>query len=182
MKSLSRRALLGSSLLAATALTACTTLKNGNKTTLTLNTAKVCAYGQAGLNAVATILSITAVATAMGAPAVGIIQASSAGLSAALTAFRDETHGSLQIVYDNSSVGKAVNSLLLDLNAVATSLRAGLVKAQAAINNPILNTAITAFNALLTVIDAFEGLLGVSISGVSSDQEATALSILAVQK
>nr|WP_159102952.1 hypothetical protein [Acetobacter persici] len=45
----------------------------------------------------------------------------------------------------------------------------------------MINTAITTFNALLTVIDAFEGMLGISLTSVTTTQEATALSTLAVK-
>nr|WP_051552286.1 twin-arginine translocation signal domain-containing protein [Acetobacter persici] len=101
----SRRNFLGSSglVVAAGALTACTIATNGKTTTLTLNTAKVKAYGQAGINAVTTILSVTSIATAMGVPAVAAIEAAGVTLSASLTAFASETNGSLTISYDNTS-------------------------------------------------------------------------------
>lgn len=182
MTSISRRKFLRTSaLIGATALTACTVAKNGSTTTVTLNTAKVKAYGQAGINAVATILSITAISTAMGVPAVSAIEAAGAALSAALTSFSNETNGTLTISYDDTNWKTKVDTILVDINTVATTLRAGLTAAQKTITSSIINTAITAFDALVTVLDAFMGLLGISLSSVTTDQEATALKTLAVQ-
>lgn len=166
---------------AAGALTACTVTTSGKTTTLTLNTVKVKAYGQAGINAVTTILSITAVATAMGAPAVAAIEAAGGTLSVSLSAFTSETNGSLTVSYDNTDAKSRIDTLLVDLNSAAVALRAGLVAAQQTVTNSVINTAITTFNALLTVIDAFEGLLGISLTSVTTTQEATALSTLAVK-
>ena len=155
----SRRTFLRSTGLVAAAatLTACTVTTSGKTTTLTLNTTKVKAYAQAGINAVTTILSITAISTAMGAPAVAVIEAAGGALSTALSA------------------------LLVDLNNVAVAIRAGLVAAQQTVTNSVINTAITTFNALRTVIDAFEGVLGIRLPSVTDEQEATALSVLAAQ-
>ncbi|MFT8463113.1 twin-arginine translocation signal domain-containing protein [Acetobacter persici] len=179
----SRRNFLRTSglVVAAGALAACTVTTNGKTTTLTLNTAKVKAYGQAGINAVTTILSVTSIATAMGTPAVAAIEAAGVTLSASLTAFASETNGSLTVSYDNTSAKTRVDTLLVDLNAAAVALRAGLAAAQQTVTNGVINTAITTFNALLTVIDAFEGMLGISLTSVTTTQEATALSTLAVK-
>lgn len=166
---------------AAGALTACTVTTSGKTTTLTLNTAKVKAYGQAGINAVTTILSITAVSTAMGTPAVAAIEAAGGALSVSLSAFATQTNGSLTVSYDNTDAKTRIDTLLVDLNNAAVALRAGLVAAQQTVTNSVVNTAIITFNAVLTVIDAFEGMLGISLTSVSSTQEATALSTLAVK-
>ncbi|MCP1246480.1 hypothetical protein NKW54_11070 [Acetobacter cerevisiae] len=98
----SRRTFLCSASLVAAAgtLTACTVTTSGKTTTLTLNTTKVKAYAQAGINAVTTILSITAVSTAMGAPAVAVIEAAGGALSTALSALASETNGNLTVSYD----------------------------------------------------------------------------------
>lgn len=181
MTDLSRRNFLRTSaLLGATALTACTVATSGSTTTVTLNTAKVKAYGQAGINAIATILSITVIATAMGAPAVALIETAGAALAASLSAFSSATNGTLTITYDDTNWKTKVDTILVDLNGVASALRSGLTAAQSTVTNPIINTAITAFNALLTVLDAFMGVLGINLSSVTDTQEATALKTLAV--
>nr|WP_279183905.1 twin-arginine translocation signal domain-containing protein [Acetobacter syzygii] len=181
MTNLSRRNFLRTSaLLGATALTACTVATSGSTTTVTLNTAKVKAYGQAGINAIATILSVTAIATAMGAPAVAAIEAAGTALSAALASFSTATNGSLTITYDDTNWKTKVDTILVDLNGVATALRSGLTAAQSTVTSTIINSAITAFNALLTVLDAFMGVLGINLSSVTDTQEATALKTLAV--
>jgi hypothetical protein len=117
----------------------------------------------------------------MGAPAVAAINVASAALSAALASFSTATKGLLTISYNDSSWKTRVDTLLVDLNGVATSLRAGLTAAQSTVTNGAINTAITAFNALLTVLDAFMGLLGISLSSVTDQQEATALNTLGAQ-
>lgn len=181
MKALSRRNFLRSSaLVGATALTACTVVTNGKTTTVTLNTAKVKAYGQAGINAIATVMSIAAVASAMGAPAVALIETAGAALSASLASFSTATSGTLTVSYDDTNWKTRVDTILVDLNGVATALRSGLSAAQKTVTNPVINTAITAFNALLTVLDAFMGVLGINLSSVTDTQEATALKTLAV--
>lgn len=179
----SRRTFLCSASLVAAAgtLTACTVTTSGKTTTLTLNTTKVKAYAQAGINAVTTILSITAVSTAMGAPAVAVIEAAGGALSTALSALASETNGSLTVSYDNTNAKTRIDTLLVDLNNVAVAIRAGLVAAQQTVTNSVINKAIITFNALRTVIDAFEGVLGISLPSVTDEQEATALSVLAVQ-
>lgn len=181
MTDLSRRNFLrASALLGATALTACTVATSGSTTTVTLNTAKVKAYGQAGINAIATILSVTAIATAMGAPAVAAIEAAGTALAASLTAFSSATYGTLTISYDDSSRKTEVDTILVDLNAVASALRSGLMAAQSTVTSKVIDTAITVFNGLLTVLDAFMGVLGISLSSVTDAQEATALKTLGV--
>lgn len=183
MMAISRRNLLRSSALviAGTGLAACTVATSGTTTTITLDTARVKAYGQSGINAVATILSITAISTAMGTPAVAAIETAGAALSAALAEFSSATHGALKITYDNTSWKTKVDSVLVDLNGVATALRAGLTGAQQTVTSSVINTAITVFNALLTVLDAFLGVLGIDLSSVTPDAEAAALKTLAVQ-
>ena len=181
MKALSRRNFLRSSaLIGATALTACTVVTNGKTTTVTVNTAKIKAYGQAGINAVATILSIGVVSTAMGAPAVAVIQAAEVALSASLAAFSTATNGTLTVSYDDTNWKTRIDTVLVDLNTTASALRSGLTAAQTTVTSAVINTAITAFNALLTVLDAFMGVLGISLSSVTDTQEATALKTLAV--
>ncbi|GBQ83289.1 hypothetical protein AA14337_2554 [Acetobacter malorum DSM 14337] len=86
-----------------------------------------------------------------------------------------------RLSYDNTDAKTRIDTLLVDLNNAAVALRAGLVAAQQAVTSSVVNTAITTFNALLTVIDAFEGMLGISLTSVSSTAEATALSTLAVK-
>lgn len=183
MMAMSRRNLLRSSVLAVacTGLAACAAETNGTTTTITLSTARVKAYGQAGINAVATILSITALSTAMGTPAVAAIETAGAALSAALAEFSSATHGTLKITYDRASWKTKVDSVLVDLNAVAMALRSGLTGAQHAVSSTVIDSAITVFNALLTILDAFLGALGIDLSSVTSDAEAEALKTLAVQ-
>ncbi|OAG75790.1 hypothetical protein Amal_02891 [Acetobacter malorum] len=117
----------------------------------------------------------------MGTPAVAVIEAAGGALSTAFSALASETNGRLTVSYDNTSFKTRIDTLLVDLNNVALALRAGLVAAQQTVTNSVINTAIITFNALQTVIDAFEGVLGINMTNVTDEQEATALSVLAVQ-
>ena len=181
-KSPTRRGFLGA-LAAGSALGvlgACTVTKNGKVTTITLNVAKVKAYGQAGLNAVDTILSIAAVATAIGAPAVAVINVADGALSAALTAFTSAAGSSITVSYDNANMKTRINSVLSALQVVATDLQAGLTGASAKVSSSILSDAMTALSALKTLVSVFEGLLGVVSLAEPAMTEAQALRVLGV--
>ena len=95
---LSRRALGGIStaaILTAAGLAACTTTTTNGVTTVTINTKTVDSYAQVGISAVATMLSIAAVASVIGAPAIVIINAASTALAGTLKALDTATSGSL---------------------------------------------------------------------------------------
>ena len=179
MNSLSRRSFLRSAVLVGTtSLTACTVVSSGKTTTVTINTARVKAYGQAGINAIATIMSVTAISTAMGAPAVLAIETAGTALSTALASCSSATNGKMVISYDDTNWRTRVDTILVALNGVAIALRSGLTAAQSIVTSSIIKGAITAFNTLLTVLDAFMGVLGISLSSVTDTQEATALKAL----
>lgn len=163
------------------ALGACTVTKSGGLTTVTLNVAKVKAYGDAGINAVSTVLSIAAVATAIGAPTVAIINTASVALQAALDAFSKEAGTSVTVTYDNVDVSAAVDSILADLQTVATDLASALAGASTTVSSSILSDATTALDALKTVVSAFEALIGVvSVSYTPKMTETEALKVLRV--
>ncbi|GBR56549.1 twin-arginine translocation signal domain-containing protein [Gluconobacter sphaericus] len=162
------------------ALGACTITKNGSVTTVTINVAKVKAYGQAGLNAVSTILDITAVATAIGAPAVSVINIASAALDASLTAFASAAGSSVTVSYDNATMKTRIDSVLADLQKVASDLEAGLKGASSKVSSSILSDASVAVSSLSTVISVFEGLLGVVSARRATMTEAQALRNLGV--
>ncbi|GBQ69571.1 hypothetical protein AA103196_2250 [Ameyamaea chiangmaiensis NBRC 103196] len=163
-------------------LGACTVSTSGNVTTITVNVAKVKAYGTAGLNAVSTILSVAAIASAIGAPAVAGIEAASVALSASLAAFSTAAGSSVTVTYDNTSFKTAIDSVLADLKAVASDLAAAISGANTKVGSSALSTATTALDALQTVVSVFEGLLGVvSARRVGATMtEAQALAILHV--
>ena len=181
-KSPTRRGFLGA-LAAGSALGflgACTVTKNGDVTTITLNVAKVKAFGQAGLNAVTTVLDITAVASAIGAPAVSVINITDAALDASLTAFASAAGSSVTVSYDNATMKTRIDSVLADLQKVASDLEAGLKGASSKVSSSVLSDASVAVSSLSTVISVFEGLLGIVSARRATMSEAQALRNLGV--
>lgn len=177
-----RRGFLGT-ILAGSAigmLGACTVTKSGNVTTITVNVAKVKAYGQAGINAVSTVLSIAAVASAIGAPAVAVIETASVALSAALSAFSTAAGSSVTVDYDDTTMKSAINSVLTDLQTVAADLSSAITGASSTVSSSVLSDANTALSALKTIVSVFEGILGVVSLSEPAMTEAQALRILKV--
>ncbi|MGS0648900.1 hypothetical protein ACU81Q_14880 [Komagataeibacter melomenusus] len=161
MQNPTRRAFLrgSSALVAGVALTACTVTKNGEVTTLTLNVAAIKDYGQAGLNAVSTILSIAALASAIGAPTVAIINAGDTALGAALNAFSSAAGSTLTITYDDTNWKSRVDSVLSALATVESDLSAAITGVETKVASTDLSNANTALNALATIVSAFKALL-----------------------
>ncbi|MEZ7137247.1 twin-arginine translocation signal domain-containing protein [Komagataeibacter sp. SM21] len=161
MQNPSRRAFLrnSSALVAAAALAACSTSKSGNVTTITINVAEIKDYGQAGLNAVTTVLSIAAVASAIGTPAVGIIGLADTALSTALTDFSTAAGSTLTITYDNTNWKTRVDSILSALTKVESDLSAAITSVSTKVPSTDLANANTALNALATIVSAFKALL-----------------------
>ena len=162
------------------ALGACTISRSGNVTTITVNVAKVKAYGTAGINAVSTVLSIAAIASAIGAPAVAIIETASKALEDALAAFSAKAGSSVTVTYDSTSFKTAINSVLSDLQTVAARLSDAVTGASEVLDDKIISTSLTAVNALQTVISVFEGLLGVVSLSEPKMTEEQALKVLRV--
>ncbi len=161
MQNPSRRAFLrnSSALVAAAALAACSTSKSGNVTTITINVAEIKDYGQAGLNAVTTVLSIAAVASAIGTPAVGIIGLADTALSTALTDFSTAAGSTLTITYDDTNWKTRVDSILSALTKVESDLSAAITGVSTKVSSTDLSDANTALNALATIVSAFKALL-----------------------
>lgn len=158
---ISRRVLLraGTGTLAAGLLAACAVTKSGNVTTITINVAEIRDYGQAGLNAVSTILSIAALASAIGSPAVGIINVADTALSAALTSFSTAAGSTLTISYDDTNWKSRVDSILSALTKVEDDLSMAMTGVSTKVSGTDLSDASTALNALGTIISAFRALL-----------------------
>ena len=150
---------LGAGIAATAALGACTVSKSGNVTTVTLNVAEIKDYGQAGLNAVTLVLSIAAVASAIGTPAVGVISLADTALSTALTSFSTAAGSTLTITYDDTNWKSRVDSILSDLTTLQTDLTAAITGASTKGSSADLTNANTALSALGTVVSAFKGVL-----------------------
>jgi hypothetical protein len=162
MSTLSRRSFLRSSaLVGATALTACTVTTTNGVTTVTLDVAKVKNYGQAGLNAAATVTSFLSSFPAL-APYALAITAAETALSGALSAFSTAAGSTLTISYNDATWKTRVDSILSDLDTLAAAIESALAGSGAVLSSSVLSNARTAYNALATLISVFKALLGVS--------------------
>ncbi|MBO1326843.1 hypothetical protein K2X14_17255, partial [Acetobacter sp. TBRC 12305] len=165
MKSLSRRNFMRSSALglSAAVLAACTVATTNGVTTITLDVAKVKNYGQAGLNAAATVTSYLSSFPAM-APYALAITAAETALSGALGAFSTAAGSTLTISYDDATWKTRVDSILTDLDTLAAAIENAIAGAGSILSASVIADAKTAYNALATVISVFKALLGVSDS------------------
>ncbi|MGG6429384.1 hypothetical protein ACQ5TV_05310 [Acetobacter ghanensis] len=162
MKSLSRRSFLRTStLLGATALTACAVTTTNGVTTITLDVAKVKAYGQAGLNAAATVSSFLSAFPAL-APYAAAISVADTALSGALKAFSDAAGSTLTINYNDASWQTRVSSVLSGMTTVAGAINSAIAGSGSILSATVIADAKTADNALVTIISVFEALLGIS--------------------
>jgi hypothetical protein len=162
MSPLSRRSFLRSSVLAgAAALTACTVTTTNGVTTITLDVAKVKNYGQAGLNAAATVTSFLSSFPAL-APYALAITAAETALSGALSAFSTAAGSTLTISYNDATWKTRVDSILSDLDALAAAIESAVAGSGSALSSSVLSNARMAYNALATLISVFKALLGVA--------------------
>lgn len=159
---LSRRSLLRNTSLAGMAmLAACTVTTTNGVTTITLDVTKVKNYGQAGLNAAATVTSFLSTFPAM-APYALAITAAETALSGALSAFSSAAGSTLTISYNDASWKTRVDSILSDLDTLAAAIESAIAGSGSVLSSSVLSNARTAYNALATLISVFKALLGVS--------------------
>lgn len=162
MSTLSRRSFLRSAaLVGATALTACTVTTTNGVTTITLDVTKVKNYGQAGLNAAATVTSFLSSFPAL-APYALAITAAETALSGALSAFSSAAGSTLTISYNDATWKTRVDSILSDLDTLAAAIESALAGSGSVLSSSVLSNARTAYSALATLISVFKALLGVS--------------------
>lgn len=163
MSKISRRSLLRTSSLglAAALLAACTVTTQNGVTTITLDVAKIKNYGQAGLNAAATVGSFLSGFPTL-APYVAAIELADTALSGALTAFSTAAGSTLVITYNDANWKTRIDSLLTDLNKVGDAIEGAISGSGSVLSAKVLAEAKTYKNALATLISVFQGLLGVS--------------------
>jgi hypothetical protein len=167
---MNRRTMLmsGTAGIAAVFLVGCTSTTVNGVTTVTLNVAKVNAYGQVVVSGVGTLLSIAAVVSLVGAPAVAIIQAGSVALSAALAAWNKASAGQVTVTFDGSSVGTAFTSVMAAVNTVInqteTALAAIPTVGVSATESSAISTAITLLNAMKTGYNFLQAMATVGVA------------------
>ncbi|MFT9440830.1 MAG: hypothetical protein ABF593_03600 [Acetobacter papayae] len=162
-----RRRFLGRMAMSAGALAlvavteGCTVTTTNGVTTITLDVTKVKNYGQAGLNAAATITSFLSSFPTM-APYALAITAAETALSGALSAFSAAAGSTLTINYNDASWETRVNSILTDMDTLAAAIESAIAGSGSTLSASVIADAKTAYNALNTVISVFKALLGVS--------------------
>ncbi|MFT9385509.1 hypothetical protein [Acetobacter sp.] len=162
-----RRSFLGTVLMSAAALAGvaalpgCTVTNTNGVTTLTIDVAKVKNYGQAGLNAAATVTSYLSSFPTM-APYALAITAGATALSGALSAFSAATGSTLTISYDDATWKTRLDSILTGMETVGDAIAKAIVGGASALPASVVTDAKTADNALATIISVFKALLGVS--------------------
>ena len=161
-RTISRRNLLRTTGMAGmVALAACAVTTTNGVTTITLDVTKVKNYGQAGLNAAATVTSFLSSFPAL-APYALAITAAETALSGALSAFSSAAGSTLTISYNDASWKTRVDSILSDLDTLAAAIESALAGSGSALSSSVLSNAKTAYNALATLISVFKALLGVA--------------------
>jgi hypothetical protein len=185
---MNRRKFLSFGALAAatTALAACTTLRDGTKTTLTLDVSKINSYGQAGLNAAETIAAALAFIPAV-SPYIATVTTIAELLKSDLAKFAASTSGKITVVYDDSSVKTIVDSVSTDLSHLLDAIKqaaASAIAAKAGVTQNTQNQISLIGNALSTIVSVFEAMLGTVSTGSASSakmSEADALNVLGVR-
>ncbi|MFT8334664.1 MAG: hypothetical protein ABF628_00645 [Acetobacter orientalis] len=163
MSKISRRSLMRTSSLGLglALLTACTVTTQNGVTTITLDVTKIKNYGQAGLNAAATVGSFLGGFPTL-APYAAVIELADTALSGALAAFSTAAGSMLVITYNDASWKTRIDSVLADLNKVASAIEGAISGSGSVLSAKVLAEAKTYKNALATIISVFQALLGVS--------------------
>ena len=148
-----------------TALAGCTITKNGNVTTVTLNTQEVLDYGNTVLSFAKAGIAIPFVATAITPTGVTIAQGAIDGLSSALTAFNKAANGKAAVSYDDTSVKSAFDSIVADLTTVNQYIIQTITSTVA--DSTVIQNAQIAANAAAGLISIIKGLVDQYMSGVA---------------
>lgn len=162
-----KRRFMGNALMSVGALVAvatmagCAVTTTNGVTTITLDVAKVKAYGQAGLNAAATVSSFLSAFPAL-APYAAAISVADTALSGALSAFSDAAGSTLTINYNDASWQTRVSSVLTGMTTVSGAIDNAIAGSGAVLSATVIADAKTASNALATIVSVFEALLGIS--------------------
>jgi len=169
-----RRAFLSTTALAVVGMPltmagSCTTT-NG-VTTVTVNVAQIDGYAKVGVAAVTTILSFSAIASAIGAPMLALISAAEGAVLSALSTFDNAVGGTLTFTLNNTSAVTDAKSVIAALNTLVTDLKS----VPAALTGKIgtndlsnVNTAVDGAEAALALIQTLLGYVSASANGVKA--------------
>ena len=149
----------------AAVLAGCTTMKNGNVTTITLNTQEVLDYGNTVLSFAKAGIAIPFVAAAITPAGVTIAQEAINGLSSALAAFNKAANGKATVSYDDTSVKTAFDSIVSDLTTVNQYIVQTITATVA--DSAVVQNAQIAANAAAGLISIIKGLVDHYMSGIA---------------
>lgn len=149
----------------AAVLAGCTTTKNGNVTTVTLNTHEVLDYGNTVLSFAKAGIAIPFVAAAITPAGVTIAQTAIDGLSSALAAFNKAANGKATVSYDDTSVKTAFDSIVADLTTVNQYIVQTITATVA--DSAVIQNAQIAANAAAGLTSIIKGLVDRYMSGIA---------------
>lgn len=148
-----------------TALAGCTITKNGNVTTVMLNTQEVLDYGNTVLSFAKAVIAIPFVAAAISPAGVAIAQGAIDGLSADLDAFNKAANGKATVSYDDTSIKTAFDSIVSDLTTVNQYIVQTITATVA--DSTVVQNAQIAANAAAALISIIKGLVDRYMSGIA---------------
>lgn len=182
-KNLNRRSILlaGVGVAGALALAGCATTSIGKVTTVTLNVAKIAAYADAGLNAVSTVTDALVLFPGLAAYTAPL-QAVESILQVALTNFTAAAGSNVTVVYDDTNIKTAVDSVLSAIQSIASQV-ATIILAMAkqtalGLSDKTVSKVQLAHDALSTIIAVFQALLSSTVSTPVAMSETQALRVL----
>ena len=171
---LTRRTLIASvpGIAAAGALAGCAVSQNGPVTTVTLDVAKMNAWGQAlvnGAELVAVLPGFTGTPPALAILAIGPV------IAADMTAFNKATEGSLTFTYDKTSPATQVTSIVDDAQKLVSAVTGSVSQIPAAVVADFTQYA----QAIKTIVSLIQAAIGsVSAAAPMGMTEAQALAVL----
>lgn len=145
---------------------ACTTTTDAaGNTVTTVNVAKFVSYANVVVAGMQTVLSVAAVASAIGAPAVAVADTALAALQAVLKDFNDATSGVLTFTSDNTSVWSKAVSVLANAKAVLADIKSATAGLVGSIGSNDMANVNTVLNAMETGVALAAALMGLVATG-----------------
>lgn len=160
----------------AAVLAACTTTKNGNVTTWSIDTHKIDIDGNAILQAANSMLAAPSIAVLLG-PNLVTAQAAIIAAEAALSAFDAMTGGTMSATYDPTKAQATIVSFIGDIQQVLALVQQVMPKISVSNVATAIGNYIAAVQALLVFVQVAVGLSGGGITATPTMTEDQALKI-----
>jgi hypothetical protein len=159
-------------------LAACSTTTVNGVTTLTLDVSKVTTYADAMGDGSATLLSIPALAAALGPVTVASINALAAEIQTEAATLSTEAGASATLTFTTTSVPAALGAFKADATKLFGYFQAGM----AAASSSVASSVVTTFDALETIVSLAQVLAageGAASAAPPKMSETQALAVLA---